>query len=100
MRSTTTPALSTSLDRLQLELFETMCTQEKPLTLKQIMRLTQLPETDLQQAIDVLRSLCLVTRLNTIIDSYTVVSCRGADPSMRAGARPAQAQARTLQASR
>ncbi|MBN1628845.1 MAG: hypothetical protein JW990_03705 [Thermoleophilia bacterium] len=93
MHSGATPGLPASLECLQVELLETLCGQERPLTLKQISRLTQLPETELQQAVDVLRSLCLVTRLNTIIDSYTVTSSSGIRQTMRVTPRTRQISA-------
>lgn len=93
MHSLATLGLPASLERLQVELFETLCDQEKPLTLKQISRLTQLPEAELQQAVDVLRSLCLVTRLNTVIDSYTVTSSGGVRPTARVTSQARQISA-------
>jgi hypothetical protein len=59
-----------SLERTYTEVFETLCAQGQPLTARQIVRLANLSESEVREAVDALRALRLVRRLNTVIESY------------------------------
>ena len=76
-RSPATDREPTSLGRTHMEVFETMQTFGRPLTLRRIAQYTRLPDPDLWSALEELVEFGLDARLNTIIESYVV---RSADP--------------------
>lgn len=61
-------------ERPHIEVLEAIGAQQRPLTIRQLARLSGLPEIELQQAVEALRELGLVSRLNTVIESYIVAS--------------------------
>ncbi len=71
---TTALAPAAPLDRMHMEVFELLQTQDRPLTARRIVQLTKLPEADLRSVLEALLELRLVGRLNTIIESYVARS--------------------------
>jgi len=63
---------ATPLGRAHIDTLDTMRAQARPLTLRDIMRLTGLSQEELQAVIRELRELRLVTELNTVVASYLV----------------------------
>jgi len=60
----------TPLGRVHIEILELMCSQEEPLMLREVARLTEVPRHELEPVIAELCALQLVRRLNTVIPSY------------------------------
>ncbi len=67
-------ALSAPLDLVHINTLELMREYGRPLTLREIARLTGLSQQELQAVIQELRELHLVKGLNTVIVSYIATS--------------------------
>lgn len=59
------------LGAVYMAVFDLICGERRPLTLRQIARRMTMPEDGLGEVLDELCQLHLLRRLNTVIESYT-----------------------------